>query len=330
MDDDAPHTHHVPILVDEILSFFPRREAPSLFLDATAGGGGHSAALLAADSQRIVVALDRDELALERASHRLREFGSRALLLQAEFGELGTLDGRIREALGLESDRRAKLAFDGALADLGISSDQLDDAERGFSLRKEGPLDMRMDRTQSLTAEHVVNTYDAGALAGVLQRGGLRAGLRGLVSEILQRRPFRTTTELAAVCSDVLGRNKLRAERGTGGAHPATVPFQAIRMEVNDELGNIERFLVAARERLAPGARLAVLTFHSLEDELVTRTMRAWGRAEPGKRGLPAGPLFGTVLTRDAICASSEEIERNSRARSARLRVFERAPMGAA
>ncbi|MCC6952889.1 MAG: 16S rRNA (cytosine(1402)-N(4))-methyltransferase RsmH [Deltaproteobacteria bacterium] len=316
MDDEHGDTHHVPILVQEILTFFPPQERETLFLDATAGGGGHSAAFLESDPRRRVISIDRDQRALERASRTLERYGTRSILVHAEFGQLEALDSVLADTFG-----DAKIGFNGIFADLGISSDQLDDPDRGFSFRREGRLDMRMDTTQSLDAETIVNNYDAKQLTNVFRRGGLRTGVNGLVSEILARRPVRSTLELASICEQVIGRR--RRERPSS-SHSATVPFQAIRMEVNDELGNIDRFLSSAKDRLTPGGRLAVLTFHSLEDERITRAMRAWSRSEPGRRGLPVDRPFGAILTRDAVEAGEGEREENPRSRSARLRVFER------
>ncbi|MCL4133303.1 UNVERIFIED_CONTAM: hypothetical protein GTU68_050150 [Idotea baltica] len=189
------------------------------------------------------------------------------------------------------------------LVDLGVSSFQLDITERGFSFRNDAPIDMRMDTTQALSAKEVVNDYEPIELKRVLQRGGLGADSLKVARSIVDNRPIETTGQLANICSEAL-----RQFAPQKGRSPATVVFQAIRIEVNDEFGEIERFLDEVPSCLAPGGKLAVISFHSSEDKLVASRMRSWARRE--------------LLTSNAIIPSEEEIKRNPRSRSARLRIF--------
>lgn len=215
--------------------------------------------------------------------------------------------------------------FQGLLLDLGISSDQLDDPERGFSFRYSSPLDMRMSQSDGPTAADILNTASEHELRLIFLRGGVKRPLHAILSkEIVRRRPFSTTDQLADLCAE-LERRPRKREAGPA-RNPATLPFQALRIEVNQELAKLQSFLDLAPTYLAPGGRLAVISFHSSEDKVVTQTMRRWSRRELSPFPSDDRAPFGTLLTKQAVVPSEEEIQANPRARSARLRVFERSP----
>lgn len=310
---DGPETaardYHVPVLLDEVLAAL--RPAPGmLLLDGTLGGGGHTEALLRAGAD--VIALDRDADAIASAAERLGEFGARLRLRRANFAGAGAvLDELGEERIG------------GALLDLGVSSHQLDEPGRGFSFRRNGPLDMRMDRRQQLTAADLVNTAPFEELARIFRTSGEEPKAARIASRIValrERRRFDTTFDLVAAVESVVHR--------TGARHPATRVFLALRIAVNAELEALESALEGITARLAPRARFAVITFHSLEDRVVKRFFReraaAWvDRPEwPAPRPNPKHQ-FQMVLPRPVV-AAPEEMRRNPRARSARLRVAER------
>lgn len=322
-------TVHEPVLLDEVIRALlpPERENfRGLFLDCTVGGAGHARALLASSKQLYLWAMDQDEAAVTRAIDLLRPFGDRAIVVQGNFGELDDAIGKLREMAKqlLPPDLAAESGqprFDGVLADLGYSSDQLEDPTRGLSFQAEGPLDMRLDRSRTLTAETILNEYEPRELRQVFQRGGLRSGADALARKVITARPLRTTKQFAALCEEVLHR-----PRRTAGSHPATVPFQALRIAVNAEFEVLRSFLGRVLEYMRPGARLAVISFHSLEDEIVAGTMRGWEQ-EGRLPGLPVAgddAGIGRLLTRKATVADEDEVRRNPRSRSARLRVFEK------
>lgn len=283
------------------------------YLDATVGHGGHAEALLSrlnADGR--LTGLDRDEDALERTQRRIGQ-DRRFLLLKSNYAEM-------EFALGAES--RGK--FDGIMMDLGVSSGQLDEAGRGFSFMKDGPLDMRMDRQQSLTAAGIVNEWPESELARIIRMYGEERSARRIAQAIAEARiqkPFSTTTELAALVEQVKGGRR-------GKIHPATQTFQAIRMAVNQELDGLERGLESAVNLLASGGRLAVISFHSLEDRMVKHIFRDHvGRMESlhagGERWVGNEPKVRRI-TKKPVVPTEDECNRNARARSAKLRVVER------
>ncbi|HQH29196.1 MAG TPA: 16S rRNA (cytosine(1402)-N(4))-methyltransferase RsmH, partial [Oligoflexia bacterium] len=228
-----------------------------------------------------------------------------------------------------DDDRQGAPQFDRILVDLGISSDQLDAAERGFSFAKEGALDMRMNPGTLLTADEIVNKWPAGRLLAVLREGGVGAGASAFVREIVKKRPVRSTLELAEICRKASVAQRRRAGK-TGPVkkqHPATVVFQALRIAVNQELQSLSSFLAQVLAVLAPGGRLAMISFHSLEDQLVARAMPAWSQPPVEVRNLPQSGLLsvpGELLTKKAVVPQAAEVAANVRARSARMRVFER------
>jgi 16S rRNA (cytosine1402-N4)-methyltransferase len=278
-------------------------KADGIYVDCTAGLGGHTAALLAAGAGR-VIALDRDEAALATARGRLSAETARVELVHADYRDLR----RVLQERGIES-------LDGVLADLGVSSLQLDDPERGFSFRLDGPLDMRMDRSSGVPASELIRTSDEATLADVIFQFGEERHARRVARAIVaarDRQPLTRTGELAAVVRRAAG------GRGWQRIDPATRTFQALRIWVNRELEGLDAFLGAAADTLRVGGRLAVIAFHSLEDRVVKHTFRAMATA-----GEQAAAPF-RLLSRKPMVPGEEEVRRNPRARSARLRAVER------
>lgn len=314
---------HVSVLKDETLALLDPRPGTRM-IDGTFGGGGHTRALLDASApDGRVLALDADPDAIARGRILQAEFGERLIIRQANFAAMAD----VAAAIGWRAGSVASI-----LLDLGLSSFQLGDAGRGFSFAHEGPLDMRFDPAQGLTAAEIINTWDETALADLFWAYGEEPASRRIARTIIQRRtahPFATTQQLAdAVVSAKGGRR--------GRIHPATQVFQALRIAVNDEVGVLSRALSAARDLLRPGGRLAVISFHSLEDRAVKQFFRLEASAtEPDMlpRSVPVQPVARTpvlrVLTPRPVGPTPAEIAANPRARSARLRVAEkRAPEG--
>jgi len=283
------------------------------YADGTVGGGGHAAAILKASAPSgWLSGCDRDGVALEAAGARLAEFAGRFELRRGNFSELA-------EWIEAES-------CDGVLLDLGVSSPQLDHAERGFSFQQDGPLDMRMDRAQPLTAARLVNEAAEAELAGIFRELGEEREARRLARAIVEERRlrrFETTRQLAMLVEKTVRRSGSRL-------HPATRMFQALRMAVNDELGSLQRGLAAALTILKPGGRLAVITFHSLEDRAVkefgrhhARDYTVTGQLDVPELRRPVRPQMKWVQ-RKAIPPGADEVAANPRARSARLRVLEK------
>ena len=296
-------------MAEEIVALL--RPAPGMiFLDGTAGGGGHTEKLLQYGAE--VIALDQDDDAIARCQQRLAAYACRFHLCEANFEEAD----EVLDQLNVRS-------LGGALLDLGVSSDQLETASRGFAMMKDGPLDMRMSRKNPRSAADIVNTAPPAELARIFREYGEEPRAMHIAARIAalrEQRPIRTTFDLAAAVTSVVAR--------TGARHPATRVFQALRIAVNDELGALARGLEAIAFRLAHGARFAVISFHSLEDRIVKTFFRdrsaEWiDRPEwPEPRHNPAR-IF-RLLTPRPMDASGEEILINPRARSAKLRVVER------
>ncbi len=298
---------HVPVLLAEAVELLAP-ERGGVFVDCTVGAGGHAAALLEAGPAALrLIGVDRDPQALEAAARRLRPFGGRARLLEGDFAELETL----LERLGV-----GEVA--GLLADLGVSSLQLETAERGFSFRLDGPLDMRMGAGERTAAE-VVNGYSEAELERILRDYGEERSARSIARRLVAARPLATTTELRRVV----------AGAAAGGRHridPATRVFQALRIEVNGELAALARLMEQSPRLLAIGGRLVVISYHSLEDRIVKNALRnlATGRRDPVTgQPLPGTRLF-ELLTRKPLRPSPAEVAANRRARSARLRAARR------
>ncbi len=307
---DGRRCYHLPVMVDEVVAML--RPAPGmLFLDGTVGGGGHSEAILEAGAE--VIGLDRDDDALREAGGRLARFGARLRLVRANF----------RDAADALRDLGENRPLSGAILDVGVSSHQLDSAERGFALMKEGPLDMRMDRSTPRTAADFVNTMDEAALAGIFREFGEEPRASQIAARIVAlrgRHPFQTTFDLAAVVSSVAPR--------TGARHPATRVFQALRIALNDELGALREALETIPPLIAPGGRLAVITFHSLEDRIVKRVFRERSQEWLDRPEWPAPQrnpdrIF-RLLTPHPMDAGVGEVASNPRARCAKLRVAEK------
>ncbi|MGX7703647.1 16S rRNA (cytosine(1402)-N(4))-methyltransferase RsmH [Methylobacterium sp. Gmos1] len=311
MSGAAPH---IPVLLDEVLAALRLGSGPARIIDGTFGAGGYTRAILAADPENRVLAIDRDPTAIAAGQALVGEQAGRLTLVQGRFGDL---DALAREHGFAEAD--------GVVLDIGVSSMQLDQAERGFSFRFDGPLDMRMERAGESAAD-LVNEASEAALADVIYHYGeerrARAVARALI-EARRRGRIETTAALAEIVAGVV-----RAEPGSG-IHPATRTFQALRIAVNDELGELQRALHAAERTLRPGGRLAVVTFHSLEDRIVKQFFSARsGRAVAASRHLPMAsqpaPRSFTLSTKGPVAAGEAECRANPRARSAKLRAGER------
>jgi 16S rRNA (cytosine1402-N4)-methyltransferase len=307
---------HVPVLLERVLALLAPALAdrPAVAVDATLGLGGHAAALLAAHPHLTLIGLDRDPAALERSRDRLAPFGPRVHLVHAVYDRMP----EVLAELGIDG-------VDGVLFDLGVSSMQLDVAERGFAYSQDAPLDMRMDQSAGSTAEQVVNDYPVADLARILRNyGEERFALR--IAQAIDRRrrvaPLRSTAELAD-----LVRSAIPAATRRAGGHPAKRTFQALRIEVNGELDAVRGAVPAALDALHVGGRFVALAYHSLEDRIVKQEL-ALRAADTTPAGLPVplpehGPQL-RVLTRGAEPASEAEIEANPRAASVRLRAAER------
>ncbi|MEC4985011.1 MAG: 16S rRNA (cytosine(1402)-N(4))-methyltransferase RsmH [Oscillatoria sp. PMC 1068.18] len=280
---------HVPVLSRELIEWLNVRPGGD-YLDATVGGGGHSELILAAFDDVRVMGIDRDESAIAAAKTKLSRYGlERVQFWQGNFADYNP----------------GKLQFDGIIADLGVSSAQLDIGDRGFSFQQEATLDMRMDRSQSLTAAEIVNHWDEQDLANLIYQYGEERLSRRIARRIVQERPFQTTTKLAGAIASSVPR-KYRY----GRIHPATRTFQALRIAVNAELESLERFLEIAPQWLKIGGRIGIISFHSLEDRLVKHRLRDSSAFK--------------VLTKKPITAQPDEEAENPRSRSAKLRFAER------
>jgi 16S rRNA (cytosine1402-N4)-methyltransferase len=302
-------TYHRPVLVREAVELLAPR-AGALVVDATCGGGGHSAEILRTGAD--VLALDQDPDAIEFAGEKLAEYGGRVTLRQANFREAG----KVLDELGV-------VGIGGALLDLGVSSRQLENASRGFSVMRQGPLDMRMDPRRELTAAMVVNSYSEEDLTRLFRELGEEPAARRIASQLVKLRkatPFQDTLQLAKAIEKIVWRH--------GRRHPATQVFQALRMEVNDELGALEEGLRVLSRRLESGARLAVITFHSLEDRIVKNFFRDRSREWLDRPEWPEpqrNPDFTfRLVTTKPVEPGENEQRLNPRSRSAKLRVAEK------
>ncbi|MGW3572350.1 16S rRNA (cytosine(1402)-N(4))-methyltransferase RsmH [Streptomyces sp. NPDC000941] len=307
---------HVPVMLQRCLDMLaPALERPgAVVVDCTLGLGGHSEALLRTFPEARLVALDRDPAALELSGARLAPYGDRATLVHAVYDELPEVLARLGTP-----------RVQGVLFDLGVSSMQLDEAERGFAYAQDAPLDMRMDQTTGISAAEVLNTYPPGELVRILRTYGEEKFARKIVDAVVRERakePFRNSARLVDLIREALP----QAAKRTGG-NPAKRTFQALRIEVNGELTVLERAIPAAVATLAVGGRIAVLSYHSLEDRLVKHVLGA-GAETTAPPGLPVVPERYQprlkLLTRGAELPTEEEIAENRRAAPARLRGAER------
>lgn len=297
------HFYHEPVLMDEVLAALQPCEGQQ-FLDGTLGGGGHSERLLQAGAS--LVGMDQDDDALAYAGKRLAGFGDRFRAVKGNFAEMATV--------------APAASLDGVLLDLGVSSWQIDTAERGFSFQKDGPLDMRMNREGEQCAADLVNTAEEEELARIFFEFGEEKASRKIAAAIVRERqtnPFTQTLQLADFVQSVMG--------GRGRKHPATRVFQALRIAVNSELTSVREGLAAAQGLLKPGGVLAVITFHSLEDRLVKQFLREHSKPLLDRPEWPEprpNPAFAfDLISRKAITGTADEVSRNPRARSAKLRI---------
>jgi 16S rRNA (cytosine1402-N4)-methyltransferase len=302
--EDVPERQHIPVLLDEVLEFLHVRPA-GVYVDATLGLGGHSSEILRRlGPQGKLICFDRDPAALAKGQARLEEIATEMA------DQAPTLEFQPR-AFSEAAAAIEPASLDGLLADFGVSSMQLDEAHRGFSFRSEGPLDMRMDTRSGVTAAQVVNEEDEDRLADLIYEFGEERRSRRIARAIVRARPITTTAELAKVVSAAAP--SMKGDK----IHPATRTFQALRIRVNDELGEIQTLLKSARSLLKPGGRLVLISFHSLEDRLVKDAFR---------EAKDAGHF--EVLTKKPVIATEVETRRNPRSRSAKMRVAEKVGSG--
>ncbi len=311
--------NHVSVLEEAAVNALNVRQG-GIYLDATYGRGGHARRIAAAigESGRLIV-LDVDPDAIEHA-HRMFGLDERVIVIQRNFRELGAV----------AQEHAGKRGVDGILMDLGVSSPQLEDAERGFSFRGPGPLDMRMDPARGMAASAWLKEVDGRTLARVLFEFGEERHARRIARALVRAReqaPITTTDRLAALVEQAIPAAARRDQR----IHPATRTFQAIRIAINDEMEALDDALSSAVDALAPGGRLVVISFHSLEDRRVKRSIRAAATPPPASRRHPDRPAFMPQLRRVGmpVTPSEAEIKTNPRARSARMRVAEKLAPGA-
>ena len=307
-----PYYRHITVLQKEVVDYAPK--STQTILDCTLGGGGHSHSLLEKYSKAFLYGIDRDSIAVKASERRLQNFSKQTRLIHASFSELNAF-----------SDKWDNPSFDYIIADIGVSSEQLSCPERGFSFIHEGPLDMRMDpKRQNITAEKIVNNANEHELVNILRNFGEERYARKIVSTILaerRKKDFRTTLELAGLVNNVIP-NKMKKK----GFNPATKTFQALRIAVNNELQELVSLLEQAPKLLKNSGRLAVISFHSLEDRMIKQQFRKWENPCVCTTDLPycvCGEIpLGKVITRRRVKASKEELAKNPRSRSASLRVF--------
>lgn len=306
--------HHVSVLLEECIEGLDIKP-DGIYVDGTLGGAGHSSHIAAKLTTGRLIGIDRDPIALAAAGKRLEPYGDRVTLVHSNFSEIAT----VLDDLGIRG-------VDGILLDLGVSSPQLDDGDRGFSYMVDAPLDMRMNNADAQDADFIVNHWSYEDLKKILYEYGEERYAPKIAAAICSRRenaPIRTTLELVEIIRSAMPASALREKQ-----HPAKRSFQAIRIAVNDELNSVSKVMEAAIPRLNPGGRLAVITFHSLEDRIVKNAM-----AEAAK-GCTCPPNFPVcvcgkkpkvrLITRKPIVSGNGELERNPRARSAKLRICEK------
>ncbi len=292
---------HRPVLLREAIEYL-NVQPDGIYIDATLGAGGHAQEILRRLGSGKLLGLDRDPKALDIAGQRLAGWGEKLIMQHGNFTEIDALHA----ASGLPP-------VNGVLADLGLSSMQLDEASRGFSFSQPGPLDMRMDPGSGTTAADIVNHADERELADILYELGEERHSRRIARAIVKARPYRVTTELAQVVT-----RAIPSRAGLHQIHPATRSFMALRLAVNTELENLDQFLAKVLTILRPGGRVVILSFHSLEDRRVKQAFRRW--QDEGQ---------ATILTRKVVRPGEDELQGNPRARSAKLRAAEKQGLGA-
>ncbi|MGA9383162.1 MAG: 16S rRNA (cytosine(1402)-N(4))-methyltransferase RsmH [Phormidium sp.] len=286
--ETKPNFVHISVLAAELISGLAIRPG-GIYLDATVGGGGHTRLILQTGSDTKVIAIDRDADAIIATKNNLAEFTDRLTFWHGNFAKY----------------QPQNLEFDGIIADLGVSSFHLDTGSRGFSFRQEAELDMRMDQRENLTAAEIINEWKEQELADIFYKYGEERLSRRIAKQIIEKRPFTSTTELA----NEIFHSVPRSYR-YGRIHPATRVFQALRIVVNQELASLETFLKTAPNWLKPGGRIGIISFHSLEDRIV-------------KHSFKESPIL-QVITKKPVIPQAEEIEKNLRSRSAKLRIAEK------
>ncbi|WP_455756351.1 16S rRNA (cytosine(1402)-N(4))-methyltransferase RsmH [Sulfurimonas sp.] len=299
---------HVPVLYREVLEAFKDIEN-GIIIDCTMGYGGHSSMILDANPHAKLIAIDQDQTAIDFSTKRLEKYGDRVSIRKGRFSSV------IKDILNEVDIRDIK----GVLADIGVSSLQLDQKDRGFSYESDN-LDMRMDKGASLTASEVVNEYSAKELENILLEYGELRNYKKITSEIIKNRPFSSAKEL----SDTLKSHMPHGKK----IHPATLLMQAIRIEVNDELGELKSLLKSLEDAQFPHAKIAIISFHSLEDRIVKQTFSKWSKScicpqEVMRCMCGNDNALGKIVTRKPIMAKDDELKENVRSRSAKMRVFE-------
>ncbi len=288
---------HYPVLLPQVLEYL-KIDSAGTYVDCTLGESRYAEAILARLHSGRLIAIDRDADAMESARERLHAYRDKVTLVRDSYGAIADIVGEARPVQGI-------------VADLGLSRGQFEAAERGFSFQREGPLDMRMDQSQELTAEHIVNHYDEKSLADLIYEFGDERRSRRIAKAIVWGRPIRDTVHLADVVRKAVPRTTPRAARWR--IHPATRTFQALRIAVNGELEELERLLEDSPRLLSPGGRFVVISFHSHEDRRVKQSFRLWDARD-----------MLTILTRRVVRPGDAELEENPASRSAKLRAAER------
>ena len=299
---------HIPVLYREVIAAFENIES-GIIIDCTMGYGGHSSMILEANPNIKLIAIDQDQTAIEFSSERLAKFGDRVSIRKGRFSNV------IKEILEEVNASEIK----GLLADIGVSSLQLDQKDRGFSYESEN-LDMRMDKGAELTAEMVVNEYSQEELETIILEYGELRNYKKLASQIVKHRPFSSAKELSATLKKDLPHGK--------NIHPATLLMQAIRIEVNDELGELKSLLSSLENAGLPEARIAIISFHSLEDRIVKQEFKKWSEScicpsEAFRCECGNNHSLGKVVTRKPLMAKEDELQENVRSRSAKMRLFQ-------
>ncbi len=299
---------HIPVLYREVVDTFDDIKE-GIIIDCTMGYGGHSSLILENNPNIKLIAIDQDQTAIDFSSKRLEAFGERVEIRKGRFSNV------IKDILQEYNPQDIK----GVLADIGVSSLQLDQKERGFSYESDN-LDMRMDKDASLSASNVVNEYSQNDLEYILREYGEIKNYKKLASVIMQNRPFHSAKELSQKLNPFLPKGKK--------IHPATLLMQAIRIEVNDELGELKNLLGALEEAKLPNAKIGIISFHSLEDRIVKQTFVKWAKScicpsEAMRCTCGNNHQLGRILTKKPVTAQNDELKENARSRSAKLRVFQ-------
>jgi len=299
---------HIPVLYREVIETFKNIE-DGIIIDCTMGYAGHSSMILEENLNIKLIGIDQDQTAIDFSTKRLQKYGKRAEIRKGRFSNV------IRDILKEIDPKDIK----GVLADIGVSSLQLDQKERGFSYESDN-LDMRMDKDASLSASNVINEYSEHELQKILLEYGELRNYKKIASEIVKNRPFYSAKELSEKLKPLMPRGKK--------VHPATLLMQAIRIEVNDELGELKSLLKSIEDAKLPNAKIAIISFHSLEDRIVKKTFTKWSKScicppEAIRCDCGNNHQLGKILTKKPIVAQKDELKENSRSRSAKMRLFE-------